>query len=246
MTDPEKQSIEKIIENANQNRNELIEMIETKIVQLGMILTEIQETIKHYLEMAKKYDVRYIADKNIQENISQYIDNLGVVRQILVALDLSEENIFEEDKYLKNAQRLLDLLNDSNLAEKKDNFIKSNRDRFEDACKQKREVEMELANLEIELEGLKGEKAELNQENAQIQVKIDKIKLRLLKKQKIEKNLSSNTELIKDIDERIKTLNGRIKELERKQIKNHFIQNQEEEACLEREETKEEIELGEE
>ena len=98
-----------------------------------------------------------------------------------------------------------------------------NSNKVDTAINEKKENQIELANLETELERLKGVKQERENENSELQKKNSKIKL--LKK--VRKEINDDTILINNYDitdseEEINKILARIKELEEKLNRNHY------------------------
>lgn len=216
----EEQSIEKIVSSANEYINELINALENIIERLNKKIEGDRIVVHHYIKEAQKYDVNFTPDESTIKKFSLWIDNLMDVKEKLLNLNLNQENIFDEEIYIKKAEELIGLM-ENILGEKNENLM-VNKSRFEEACEKKRQAEIELSNINIELEALETQKRELEQENEEIQKQIDKTRFKFFNRKRNAVKLS-NSETIKDLEEQIRVLKGRKGKLEIASQANHFV-----------------------
>ncbi len=211
--DNNEQSIENIMNNANQYKDDIISRIESKIAELNSLAEEIKsgnnEIISGYIESAKKFDIRYIPDTNILNSINSWVSNLGIVKEKLAELELNQDDVFEQEIYLQKAEELLDLI-DKKLIEERSKFVKANMERFKNSFGSAKENEAELKIVNSELEELEKVSPILKTGNSLRE------KVRIFNKSKI---LNSASEQLK-----------RIEELKRKKVQlelaisaNHYV-----------------------
>ncbi|MBQ3145340.1 MAG: hypothetical protein IJB90_01995 [Clostridia bacterium] len=210
-----------IIENARSNRDDLIISIEARIKQLEILQKECNEKIEEYLKNAEENDIRYNPDTEILTKISYWIENLENVKQVLGKLKLNENSIlFDDEKYLNAAQELLRKI-DKRIEEVKAEFIKSNEEKIQIACKEKRDIDEELEELRMELERLKEEKEEYESWCKKIEGK--KFFKRLFAKEK-----EYYQDFLEIVNTDIRKVEKRISQIEIRKKANHFVPRTEE------------------
>ena len=149
-----------VMDNTNENKQKLIEELQSKVAYLDNVVENCKMKLESYLEQAKNYDINYVPDLEAIKNLLDLKDKLANVTQTIIGINLTEDNIIQEGTYIEAAQKLLELI-DEKIKELENNFKTSNAKRFKESNEQKIELEIKLSNLEIELESLMGEKKEL-------------------------------------------------------------------------------------
>ena len=144
-------SINKIVKNSNKYRNELGFKVEEKIKWLKDILIEIHAIIEELKSKAKLYDVKFLPDMNLADKISNWIQNLQIMKEKLDSITITENNIFDDEEYLLKAQEILDILSKINFKEEIEKIKEENSNKVDTAINEKKENQIELANLETEL-----------------------------------------------------------------------------------------------
>ena len=161
-----------ILENGRKNREYLISELQKKIEEMKKIANELEYKVNELLEEAKRLDINYIPDNTILGGSEGTLDLktiygwIGIsksAKEKLASLKLDEDTIFEEDKYIKRAQDLLDKI-DSKIEQMVIRFKEKNQKKFSEAFFQKIETQIGLANTEIEVNELKAREESLLKE----------------------------------------------------------------------------------
>lgn len=217
-----------ILENGRKNREYLISELQKKIEEMKKIANELEHKVNELLEEAKRLDINYIPDNTILGGSERTLDLktiygwIGIsksAKEKLASLKLDEDSIFEEDKYIKRAQDLLDKI-DSKIEQMVIRFKETNKKRFDEAKDQKVKTQIELANAEIEVNELKAREEGLLKEKDSLNRKVIKGKKTKEKIQGIEKEIE---EIKSQIDQKDK----KNFELEQRKKANHFTYSME-------------------
>ena len=212
-----------ILENGRKNREYLISELQKKIEEMKKIANELEYKVNELLEEAKRLDINYIPDNTILGGSEGTLDLktiygwIGIsksAKEKLASLKLDEDTIFEEDKYIKRAQDLLDKI-DSKIEQMVIRFKEKNQKKFSEAFFQKIETQIGLANTEIEVNELKAREESLLKEKDSLNKKVIKGKKTKEKIQGIEKEIE---EIKFQIDQKDK----KNFELKQREKVNHF------------------------
>ncbi len=216
---------ENIVESARKNRDELIASIENIIKQLAQIGEECNIKLQEYMKSAEEYDINYSPDIEILTQISYWIENLEMVKQKLENLKLNEDTIlYDEEKYLNAAQKLIEKIN-IKVTLDKDEFIKKNEEKIKMAYEKKIETEDELKKLREELERLEEEEREYKEDEEKLENKKNKYRFLKWFYKGEEEDTRDMLAIVKNDIRRVK---GKISELEIIEKANHFVPKTEE------------------
>lgn len=231
-----------VIENGKQNRKYLVEELENKINWLEEKAKEVEDEAKRFLDEAKKSDINFTLNINaIEKSDEKNIDTNNIIflikllknaKEKLLNLQIEEDTVLEEEKYINGAQTLLDQI-DYRVEHILMNFKESNRNKINEAKSQKSKIQEELKNNEVETNELINQAENLNQEK-------DKLVKKIIKRKKIKERIENIDLELKDI---IAKTNEKKKikfELQQKEKTNHFIPETENEENQNMENTKEE------
>ncbi len=214
----EDSEIEALLMKANDNRNQLTETIRGKIEEIEQIITDINSDENDYLnsclKRAKEYDVNYTPDRNVVQEFLNLISKLNTVLEKLQSLSLTEETILEEDKYFTAAEKVTEEV-DSIIKGKKQKFTDANQQKFEEACARKRDIEIELSNIEFSLNFLNREREDLEKQNSKLEKGI--------KGKKKKAQIQANNARIAEIDKEKRDLEARTTSLKLRGEAEHFV-----------------------
>lgn len=212
-----------ILENGIKNREYLMSELQKKIEEMEEIEIKLKEEMNNFLEEAKALDINFSPDNTILENSENSLNSRNIYSWIKISknakeklsnLKLNEDTIFEEDEYIKTAQKLLDKI-DSEIKIIVIKFKEENRNRLNSAKEQKVKTRRELDDLEIELNELKAREENLQKEE-------DNLNGKLIKGKKTKERIQSIEKEIEEIKSQIEEKNKRNFELEQIEKANHF------------------------
>lgn len=212
--------------NADENRNQLVEDLKKKIEELEDIITDISseenKTISTCLEKAQQKDVNYVPNRDVVQELLKLKDDLAIVQEKLQNLNLTEDTIFDEDKYLIKAEELMEKV-DSVIEKKIRGFKRLNEKRLEEALNKKIEIQIGISNSEIELNHVNLDKEELEEQIAEIENGI----IYRIRSSIFNKKGSSETEginsKIAELDKRKRELEVKISKLKMQEQAEHFV-----------------------
>lgn len=188
-------SINDILERAENEKAEILQKISFLLDErFPQILNDNLKQIESYDRIARKLNIGYEPNMDMQKFINAYINKLLHVKEELEALDLDEETILKESS-IENAQEIVGLV-DLAIEEAKSNFIISTEKEIGENYDKKIQVGQQIQELELERMYLKG--------------KLD------VTKRKKEKSILE--EKMSKIDESIRRLQEESKDLEYKEI----------------------------
>lgn len=217
-----------LMENANENRNQLVESLNGRIVELGRIISYINSEknniIVDCIQRAQKDDVNYVPDRTIVEEFLQLKGDLNTVKEKLQSLSLTEDTIFDEDKYLIAAEKLMERYNEE-IERRVQDFKMSNKKKLEEARNRKVETTRGLANAEIELNHVNLEKEELEEQIAYIRKGIIyRIKSKLFNKEGNAKTEEIDSRIV-ELEKKSRDLKIKMKKLKAQEKVEHFVPN---------------------
>lgn len=187
-------SINDILERAENEKAEILQKISFLLDErFPQILNDNLKQIESYDRIARKLNIGYEPNMDMQKFINAYINKLLHVKEELEALDLDEETILKESS-IENAQEIVGLV-DLAIEEAKSNFIISTEKEIGENYDKKIQVGQQIQELELERMYLKG--------------KLD------VTKRKKEKSILE--EKMSKIDESIRRLQEESKDLEYKE-----------------------------
>lgn len=232
-----------LIENANENRNQLIESVRNKIAELENIIIDINseenKIICNCTRDAEQTDVRYVPNRDVIQDFSKLKGDLCDVEKRLQTLTLTEDTIFDEDKYLIAAEQIMERIEDI-IKEKMESFKKANEETLEKNSYQKVELQMKLADSRLELNHVNSEKEKVEEETNKIKRGIVyRIKISIFKKEDPE--IIENNDKIIELEKKKKDLEAKISKLEIQEKAQHFVA--EERSEDEYKEEKEDLEV---
>ncbi len=235
----------KLMENAKENRDRLIERLTIKMEELEKIINDINseenQTISKYLKEAKDHDVNYIPDRSIVRDFEQIKLALNTVKEKLQSLSLTEDTIFDEDKYLIAAEEVLEKI-DAVIEGKKNAFKQTNNDQFDQNFDRKIETDIELSNSRIELGEINAEIEDLEAQNNELKSGlIYKLNISLFNKKKNAK-IGENDDKLSELYKKKRELKTKISRLELEEKAQHFVPNQTDQKEEEKENKREDKE----
>lgn len=216
----------KLMTNANENRNKLVENVKKKIEELESIIVDINsednQVLSDCIKEAQEYDVNYLPDRNIIKDFTQLKFDLNTVQEKLQSLSLTEDTIFDEDKYLIAAERLLEKI-DTVVEKKKQEFAKINKEKLEQGFNKKTEIDIGLSNASIELAHIKLDIEDLENQNTELKSGlIYKLNISLFNKKKNAK-IGENDDKLSELYKKKRELETRISKLELEEQAEHFV-----------------------
>lgn len=215
-----------LIENANENRNQLIEDLNKKIAELENIILDINseenKTIGDCIKQAKQENINYVPDRDVVQEFLQLKGNLYTIQEKLQSLSLTEDTIFNEDEYLIKAEELLGKI-DTIIGKKRQEFIALNKRKLEEASDRKIKIQVELSNSEIELNHLNLEKEELEKQIDEIEKGIIyRIKSRIFNKRG-NSEIEEKSNKIAELEKKKRELETKISKLKMQEQVERFV-----------------------
>lgn len=182
------------IQRAEIERNNLLREIERLITSvLPGAKQDFENTFSTFIDMARQMDVLFSADRDMENVIEQYINNLLVLKTELENLEITEE-VLLEDTVMNKAQQIIPLIEPS-ILEAKNNLYNSNKNILLRGSRQRENIESKILELEKQKMYLQG-----------------KLDATIIKK------LGAGIEVrIKDLDAEIELLENELSELEFKE-----------------------------
>ncbi len=214
----------KLLENADENRKQQIEKITAKIEEIESIIEDIDsednKIISKCIKEAQKHDVSYTPDRNILKDFMKLKVDLNIILEKLQSLSLTEDKIFEEDKYLLGAETILEKI-DAVIGEKQREFRKGNEEQLDQNFDRKIEIDIALSNTKIELAYVNSDIEDIESQNAERKSRIS-YKIGLFNR-KNNNEIRKNDDKLSELYAKRRKLESKISTLEIRAKVEHFV-----------------------
>ena len=185
------ESIRKIVESAEQERNRMIQYIESliknKLPETKDDITRVSEIFK---DLARKMNIGFQSEEDEEGIIIKYIDNLNSLKQELENLEINDETLMQPsvNSVLEKGQKITSLIEPS-IVELKKKSDTSNKSNLLKSYEQRESIKSEITDLKMKMNYLQGQldatiikkkKIEIEQKIVNLYDKIESLEDKLL------------------------------------------------------------------
>lgn len=149
-------SINDIIQRGEQERNRLLQLIELLIThELPETKQQLKSVSEYSRNLARKLNINFHYNEENNNTIDLYINKLSNIKQRLEELEINDETIINEDSFIKEVQKVTELIEPS-LEKVKNNFYTLNTSNLLKAYEQKEKIKSEITDLQMKKMYLQG------------------------------------------------------------------------------------------
>lgn len=143
------------IQRAEAERDNLLREIERLSTSaLPGAKQDFENTFNTFIDMARQMNVPFSVDREMENVIEQYINNLLVLKTELENVEINEETLLG-DTVINKAQQIIPLIEPS-ISKARININNSNKNNLLESSKQKENIKSQIANLKMQKMYLQG------------------------------------------------------------------------------------------
>ena len=218
----ERNEFSRILDNAEENRSEILKEIEFRLYMLNFVIKSCEKTISKQLEQSIKNDFFYEPDLSKYNGFISWQELLLRYKKALSSLEISTEDLLsEKTTIIEDADDLLKAI-DNELLQRQNDFIESNMELFEEGQNKKHEIELKLKEHEMQRDGIMLLKQNNESKKEDLQLQVDNLKFKLWKRKERKKYMAEaiayeqgenhTTEVLNELGQQIDGLKRDLKE----------------------------------